>query len=132
MRRCPGLGELQNAGGHTELGAGGDQACPGGNAGAAGAMESEDDSMDKECSFLGSSSEEEGEEGQEVSESVLSSPPWGHRGWWALPGIHSLLISCVLYIAPLIAALALSAVLLKQLLVFDELAVINCLLHLMQ
>lgn len=81
--------------GHRELGAGGDQACPGGNAGAAGAMESKGDSTDKDCSFWGSSSEEEGEEGQEVSESVLSSPPWGHRGWWALPGMNSLLKSRV-------------------------------------
>lgn len=64
-----------------------------GNAGAAGAMErsdSEGDSTDKECSFSGSSSEEEGDEGQGVSESVLSSPPQGHGGWWALLGFNEL------------------------------------------
>lgn len=49
-----------------------------GNAGAAEAMErseSEGDSTDEECGFSGSSSEDEGDEGQGVSESVLSPPP---------------------------------------------------------
>lgn len=62
-----------------------------GNAGAAAAMErseSEGDPTDEECGFSGSSSEDEGDEGQGVSESVLSPPPWGHGGWWALPGIN--------------------------------------------
>lgn len=49
-----------------------------GNEGAAGAMErsgSHGGSTDEECGFSGSSSEEEdeGDEGQAVSESVLSS-----------------------------------------------------------
>lgn len=63
----------------------------GGNAGAAGAMErweSEGDSTDQECSFSGSSSEEEGDEGQGVTESVLTPRLWGRGRWWALPGIN--------------------------------------------